>query len=39
MRATFGLHIGLIAARNGVDVEDDLARILPANDDNPHDHL
>ncbi len=30
MRATFGLHIARIATQNGLDVEDDLARILPA---------
>ncbi|MFL5381427.1 MAG: DUF6650 family protein [Longimicrobiaceae bacterium] len=39
MRATFGLHIGLIAARNRIDVEDDLARILPVSDDDQQDHL
>jgi len=32
MRATFGLHIAKIATQNGLDVEDDLARILPASD-------
>lgn len=32
LRATFGLHIAKIASQNGLDVEDDLARILPASD-------
>jgi hypothetical protein len=32
MRAAFGLHIAKIATQNGLDVEDDLARILPATD-------
>ena len=32
LRATFGLHIAKIATQNGLDVEDDLARILPASD-------
>jgi hypothetical protein len=32
MRSTFGLHIAKIATQNGLDVEDDLARILPASD-------
>ncbi len=29
-RATFGIHIGQIAAKYGIDLEDDLAMILPA---------
>ncbi len=33
LRSTFGIHIAKIAAQNGLDVEDDLARILPASDD------
>jgi hypothetical protein len=32
MRATFGLHLAKIATHNGLDIEDDLARILPATD-------
>lgn len=32
LRATFGLHIAKLAAQNGLDVEDDLAQILPASD-------
>jgi len=32
LRATFGLHIAKIASQNGLDIEDDLARILPASD-------
>jgi hypothetical protein len=32
LRATFGLHIAKLATQNGLDVEDDLARILPASD-------
>jgi hypothetical protein len=33
LRGVFGIHIARIAAQNGLDVEDDLARILPASDD------
>ena len=29
LRTTIGLHVALIAVRNGLDVEDDLAAILP----------
>jgi len=32
LRGMVGLHIALIAARNGLDVEDDLATIMPAED-------
>lgn len=32
LRGVFGVHIARIAAQNGLDVEDDLARILPASD-------
>jgi len=32
LRAVFGVHIARIAAQNGLDIEDDLARILPASD-------
>jgi hypothetical protein len=32
LRGVFGVHIARIAAQNGLDVEDDLARILPAGD-------
>jgi hypothetical protein len=32
LRATFGLHIAKIATQNGLDVEDELAQILPASD-------
>jgi len=37
MRGAFGLHIALIAVRNGLDIEGELASILPADpegDDN-----
>jgi hypothetical protein len=30
--ATFGLHIGILAAQYGIDIEDDLATILPSAD-------
>lgn len=30
LRATFGIHVGQIAAKYGIDLEDDLASILPA---------
>jgi hypothetical protein len=33
LRATFGIHIGQIAAKYGIDLEDDLASILPAEDE------
>jgi hypothetical protein len=32
MRGIFGIHIARIAAQYGLDVEDDLAKILPYND-------
>jgi Family of unknown function (DUF6650) len=32
LRATFGLQIAKLASQNGLDVEDDLARILPGKD-------
>ena len=32
LRGVFGVHVARIAAQNGLDVEDDLARILPAGD-------
>jgi hypothetical protein len=32
LRGTFGLHIVAIAAQHGLDVEDELASILPAPD-------
>jgi hypothetical protein len=32
LRGVFGVHIARIAAQNGLDIEDDLARILPASD-------
>lgn len=33
LRGTFGVHITTLAASYGLDVEDDLARILPENDE------
>lgn len=33
MRGVFGIHIAKIAALHGLDVEDELAAILPASDD------
>lgn len=33
LRGVFGVHVARIAAQNGLDVEDDLARILPSSDD------
>jgi hypothetical protein len=33
LRGVFGVHIARLAAQNGIDVEDDLARILPGSDD------
>jgi hypothetical protein len=30
LRGVFGIHVGLIAVQHGVDVEDPLATILPA---------
>jgi len=33
MRATFGLHTAVVAAQYGLDVEDDLAAILPGKDE------
>lgn len=32
LRGVVGIHVARIAAQNGLDVEDDLARILPAGD-------
>jgi hypothetical protein len=32
LRGVYGVHIARIAAQNGLDIEDDLARILPAGD-------
>jgi len=32
LRGVFGIHIARLAAQHGLDVEDDLARILPAGD-------
>jgi hypothetical protein len=32
LRGVFGIHIAAIAAQNGIDVEDDLAIILPRGD-------
>jgi hypothetical protein len=32
LRGVFGIHIARIAAQNGLDIEDDLGRILPASD-------
>lgn len=39
LRGVFGIHIARLAAQNGLDVEDDLAVILPAKDEDepPHD--
>jgi hypothetical protein len=34
MRGVFGMHIAKIAIEYGVDIENDLASILPAGDDN-----
>lgn len=33
LRATLGLHIGILAAQYGIDIEDDLATIIPSADD------
>jgi hypothetical protein len=33
LRGVFGIHIAKLAAQHGLDVEDDLASILPAKDD------
>jgi hypothetical protein len=33
LRGVFGVHIGQLAVRHGIDVEDDLAQILPAADE------
>lgn len=33
LRCAVGVHVAQIAARNSLDVEDDLASILPAEDD------
>ncbi len=40
LRGVFGVHLATIAARNGLDVEDELSRILPGQDadDRDHDH-
>jgi Family of unknown function (DUF6650) len=32
LRATLGLHIGILAAQYGIDIEDDLATIIPSAD-------
>jgi uncharacterized protein DUF6650 len=32
LRATFGLYIGILAAKYGIDIEEDLASILPSSD-------
>jgi hypothetical protein len=32
LRATLGLHIGILAAQYGIDIEDDLATIIPTAD-------
>ena len=32
LRAAFGLYIGILAAKYGIDIEEDLAKILPARD-------
>jgi len=32
LRGVFGVHIARITTQNGLDIEDDLARILPASD-------
>jgi hypothetical protein len=33
LRGVFGIHIALLAAQHGLDVEDDLASILPGMDE------
>jgi len=33
MRATFGVHLAILATQYGLDIEDGLASILPASDD------
>jgi hypothetical protein len=33
LRATFGVHLAILAAQHGLDVEDELAAILPAIED------
>jgi hypothetical protein len=38
LRGVFGVHLARIAAQNGLDIEDDLARILPASDAENDDH-
>lgn len=35
LRGVFGIHVLQIAVIHGLDVEDDLAKILPADDQNP----
>ncbi len=35
LRATIGVHVAAVAAAHGLDVEGDLASILPAEDDGP----
>jgi len=35
LRGVFGIHVARLAASYGIDVEDDLASILPASDDPP----
>ena len=34
-RGAIGPHVAAIAVQYGIDVEDDLARVLPAADDDP----
>jgi hypothetical protein len=36
LRGVFGIHIAKLAAEYGLDIEDDLASILPARDDDGH---
>jgi hypothetical protein len=38
LRGVFGIHIARLAAQNGLDVEDDLAVILPAKDEDEPTH-
>jgi hypothetical protein len=32
LRGIFGIHLAQIAVRHGLDIEDDLAKIIPGND-------
>ena len=34
LRAVFGIHIGQLAVKYGIDIEDELASILPIEDKN-----